>query len=843
MSKVLTNDDLLKWVNTDHAIHFVKQIFKNCIDADPAWMVEVRKIGQYHMLDGTMQQAEQSSAAQLLQFDQYDWIPGLANWVAQQCLRVAPVGIGAFMAPALLNDRRANDQSVQMLTTVCADFDTGLPKVALEELIQRIGVRPTFICHSGGITKDNHPKLHAHWRLDEPCNEPWKVAYIREQIALMFGADTSFKRIPQIIRIPGALYDKNGAWSTTVITEYNDHDVGLMQWEEALNIDWNNLAEESIHNKTGKKRTKEERQERLHVLQTEEVTEGRVTDTRWDRFSEYAGHQIRQARFQHQTIEEALISTKLWVEEKMVPAWADDRVEAEFKALLQRDRVNHEDAWADHGKPPITFGNAPMSSGAPGAGPRISALPSQPSAAPIIHSDGMPEPAMWEIDMFDPYYLYAAGEAPTERHLIQNFLVHGSSIALVADGGVGKTYISLELALRAAAGPDLPNNRFLGFDVLEKMLVIVFTVEDSQADLHRRLDAIDPSGDLRSAAKGCSAIIPVQEQIMDGLTLAEKDGKGNFGPSKAWKAMQGYIEAYLDKCRARNGNVDLPLLIIIDTYSATHHSDENSATGTNEWFRAAGLLRKFGATLMVTHHVKKADPKMEIRTAADMKGAVRGSSAFMNSLRTVYGIWEMPNGDAVLKEMSREEKGTRLFNAGILKNNTGIDWHDRSDPRYPDPMITLRRLGTGRLIYDDIIHQKRIELTAGKGERLEKSEKQMRASIIFAVRWYAEESWALSIRNLVEEKERYLPPKIRDMSKQRVKDMVNSLINEGALKEIKIKGVSKGSVLDVPEGNYSIGTVSDRRKDTPALQWSRTNYDEENEEVILIENSQNIIDF
>ena len=84
-------------------------------------MVEVRKIGVYHMADGTTSPAEQSTTAQLLQFDQTDPIPGLANWVAQQCVKTAPLGIGTFLAPALLNDRRANDLSVQLMLecTMC----------------------------------------------------------------------------------------------------------------------------------------------------------------------------------------------------------------------------------------------------------------------------------------------------------------------------------------------------------------------------------------------------------------------------------------------------------------------------------------------------------------------------------------------------------------------------------------------------------------------------------------------------------------------------------------------------------------------------------------------------
>lgn len=136
----------------------------------------------------------------------------------------------------------------------------------------------------------------------------------------------------------------------------------------------------------------------------------------------------------------------------------------------------------------------------------------------------------------------------------------------------------------------------------------------------------------------------------------------------------------------------LPLVIIIDTYAATHHGDENSSVGTTEWFRSANLGRQFNATLFITHHVRKQDQKVEIKTPSDMKAAVRGSSAFIASCRTVLGVREMPHGDAVIKELPREA-GSKLFNAGILKTNTGISWEDRSDPRYPEPMIIAQQFG------------------------------------------------------------------------------------------------------------------------------------------------------
>jgi len=208
----------------------------------------------------------------------------------------------------------------------------------------------------------------------------------------------------------------------------------------------------------------------------------------------------------------------------------------------------------------------------------------------------------------------------------------------------------------------------------------------------------------------------------------------------------------------------------------------------------------------------------------------------------VYGIWEMPNGDAILKELDRE-KGARVFNMGILKNNTGISWADRSDPRYPDPMITLGRSGLGRLFFDAFMHAKRLELTNTKKERMDASRAQLKAAIILAVRWYAEQGWPLSERNLSKDKDQFLPPKIRDMSRDKeIAPLIQQLIADGTLKQLKIRKTN-GNVLDVPEGAYAKGVQMERRNDTPNIVWAQFNYDAENEEYVSVPNSQQIMDF
>lgn len=227
MNKPLANDELRQFVNTDHTIFYIEELFKNCRDADQSLMVEIRKIGKYQYNDGSTSLAEISSSAQILQFNQSDWISDLAGWATKHVLLAAPYGIGTFMCPALLNDRKANDKSVQCLVSVCADFDKGNPKKNLDNLISQLGTRPTIIALSGGTTDEGFPKLHAHWRLDKPCYEPWKIAYIREQIAKRYGADESFKRISQVIRLPGSLYDKTNKSTYTEIIEHNNKNMDV----------------------------------------------------------------------------------------------------------------------------------------------------------------------------------------------------------------------------------------------------------------------------------------------------------------------------------------------------------------------------------------------------------------------------------------------------------------------------------------------------------------------------------------------------------------------------------------------------------------------------------------
>ena len=191
-----------------------------------------------------------------------------------------------------------------------------------------------------------------------------------------------------------------------------------------------------------------------------------------------------------------------------------------------------------------------------------------------------------------------------------------------------------------------------------------------------------------------------------------------------------------------------------------------------------------------------------------------------------FGVWEMPNSDSVLKELPTEQEA-RLFNMAIIKKNCGADWSDRSDPRYPEPMITLRRIGSGQLVYDGLIHEKRIELTTGKKERYEKAFQQLRAAIVFSCRWYAEAAWGLTERMITKDRDKYFPEPLCDMAPKDYRKAIVGLVKAGVLREVKIK--AKGGtfvILDLPAGPYTLGQQVDRAKEMPMLDWRQMRYDE-----------------
>ena len=95
--------------------------------------------------------------------------------------------------------------------------------------------------------------------------------------------------------------------------------------------------------------------------------------------------------------------------------------------------------------------------------------------------------------------------------LIENILPRRVPGLLASIGGLGKSYLLLDLALKVAGGDQVMHKEdALGGKVTHNGKVVVLGAEDSQASVHRRLDAIAGTN-LLERARNNLFVVPLPD--------------------------------------------------------------------------------------------------------------------------------------------------------------------------------------------------------------------------------------------------------------------------------------------------------------------------------------------
>jgi hypothetical protein len=94
--------------------------------------------------------------------------------------------------------------------TLTVDLDSGKPREALAKLVEILGIEPTLLIESGGITDEGEPKLHGHWRLMKPARDGQLALLkdVRRWATKLIGSDNSSITIVHPIRWAGSLHRK-----------------------------------------------------------------------------------------------------------------------------------------------------------------------------------------------------------------------------------------------------------------------------------------------------------------------------------------------------------------------------------------------------------------------------------------------------------------------------------------------------------------------------------------------------------------------------------------------------------------------------------------------------------
>ncbi len=674
--------------------------------------------------------------------------PDLLNMVMQHVERWGQHNVASFLIPGVTQDQGGHSKDVLGFTNILVDIDSGDASEKLEEAERLIGKASLVVQSSPG-------KLHAYWMLSEFDDDVERVCKIRHRIAVLIGADESFGvgRAHQPVRIPGSIHAKNSKRQPVEIIRIdNGLEYHLDDIEDALPPEKKpeplDFSDAPLHGGSAS----------VSDTMTQTVQEGAEGEiTRFAAFSKVAGYWIRWAAEGKGTLEEAYDSTVGWMLSNMEPPWPDDRARREFNALAAKHQITQTKAQE-----------------IPGVTDRPGGL------------------AGWAVTH------WTRGEPPARRFLVKGLVQASVPQVLVAEGGAGKTFLTLELGLKLATYQPGDQSFWMGeplTDECEGKRVVIITAEDDQDELNIRIQDMDPDGKRHDAG---DRLIVLPLVNCGGVFNVVIDLHGQPHASPKFKQLVDEIREIGDVA-----------LVVIDTFSSMLHGEENNSTTVKDWFAiAAGTLcGELGAALMVTHHIRKGDP---ITSTDDMKAAVRGSGAIINGVRAGIGVWHDHEWSRRLKAMKIEPQPNICYRSAIIKAN---------NPEMFKGVKTLLRNKTGLL--EDATSRDKIE------SKRSGSKEQM-AWLAFAIQRAAEAGhpYTKTGANGFHERADTRPPVIAEIGKHKVSTMIEDLMKDGRLVSASGLGSSGKKWLDVPDGPIATDTgmgLAPGRYTPPA--WDEYYYD------------------
>ena len=203
---------------------------------------------------------------------------------------------------------------------------------------------------------------------------------------------------------------------------------------------------------------------------------------------------------------------------------------------------------------------------------------------------------------------------------------------LAAMGDTGKGMITLDLALSVATGKPRavsvsPEPMAFGGGVSAFGTAVVITAEDDEAEVHRRLERLDPER-LRLEQPERLIVVPLPNAGGPIPLVAS----GRDGPEAT---------AHFRNLQDQLAHIDDLKLVVLDPLSSFIHADVNADPAASSFVTGllAGLATETGAAVIVAHHMRKPQSNRPITTVEQARDAVRGSSALVDGVRLVYALW------------------------------------------------------------------------------------------------------------------------------------------------------------------------------------------------------------
>ncbi len=271
------------------------------------------------------------------------------------------------------------------------------------------------------------------------------------------------------------------------------------------------------------------------------------------------------------------------------------------------------------------------------------------------------------INLLDDSLLISrfSGDAPIQHFLVDGTFPLGVPIIFAAAGDAGKGMMTLDLAMKVAAGRPMSN----AFDGVVKEFgdVVIFTAEDDESEMHRRIERLDEAGH-RFDYPNKLHVVPLPN--VGGVFPILRENMGDYSETDEFKKIYEQI--------IQLGNIKL---IVFDPLASFVHADVNAdpAAGAALTGLLARVATETGASVLVCHHMTKVKDDAVISRPEQARNMIRGTSALVDGVRSAFALWQVDEKTSVgrCNDLGIPYERNRCFDGAVVKSNGPASRHIR----------------------------------------------------------------------------------------------------------------------------------------------------------------------
>jgi hypothetical protein len=648
---------------------------------------------------------------------------------------------------------RANDDDVIALTLLCADFDDEGGLDAATKHAKELGIAPPI----GVITgREPHKRGHIYYPLEDPIKDTSIMRQALAATAQIFNGDPSIKNPSRIMRVPGTVAWPKKKGRTTEVTE--------------------------LHTPPGRKQTFYIGEITRHLpapasapVQHDNIVQYPKGSLAISTLDERAANDISRM-LQGDHWHDTMVAS---VARRVAQGWTDEQIQAELAQTTlpgyTAQETHDEVQVAIYGARKKGYAPTPTVVNAAIAPDPTQAGPHEPQKFSILD---------WSAEKF-------TGEPEPINWLFDEVVPLGIPMMVAAMGDTGKSYMALHACCRVAYGPQqmMEREEVFGGTTAAAGRAVFITAEDSRATLHRRINELDNRE--RRFEKQDSLFV---------VSMADTGGVRPFiTETRMGDAPYQLTQDYLD---IREDLLSIPDLrfVVIDPLQAFIHADINAdpAAAQFMWSTMNELATSTGATICLLHHMRKTSG--EIRTLAEAREAIRGSTGLVDGNRLTYALWPAPEKDArvIAYGMGVPPSPNLVVWGGVVKANDASKREVRCYVREPYGLLKDRTDVCRSLMLPDAVDVDAVISTIIK--RAEEGHPFTKTG-------------AAGVYERVAE----FPEHLHNVGRDRLQGAVQEALNEGHLVKCSHDKEKTPKWLDGPHGPFArgVGAFADG---TPKLE-------------------------